>query len=464
MAASVIDAITGTVGALPPETGGFLGVTDGVVDHFRFDSTAINTTCTYEPGIISANEERRFLQREGATFAGFVHSHPGQLGQPSLPDRIYAQLLWSKIRLDELLLPIVIPSRHGHAAQINWHVARPGTAGVADLARVRVVIDQDAVPGQFDRVRGAYDADWLAGCRVVAVGVGGARQALEDLVRIGVGQIVLIDPDVVAPENLATQGVSRRELGRPKVLACADALLHINPAISVVPVQRRVQDVPRRQLEFLLTGAWPRAGHPHRTLIGGWSDSVPANAYAHRTALATHLPYVQAGLHLGGVSGEVILVWPGHNRGRVRCATESRYRHYLGGGGNDAVSSGVPIWATARLNALKLCISAAALHAVEPGETGRISSERRAQTALLERIAARPLALLRLSPQAGEISGLRIHESLLAGCDDPAAFLFDETVWRPLEPRPGCPDCGGTGDLLQTPAFSSLDAIPEIAS
>ena len=42
----------------------------------------------------------------------------------------------------------------------------------------------------------------------------------------------------------------------------------------------------------------------------------------------------------------------------------------------------------------------------------------------------------------------------------PGANFFDETVWRTIEPREGCPDCGGTGDLLSGPAFTDLDAIP----
>ena len=292
------------------------------------------------------------------------------------------------------------------------------------------------------------------------MGVGGARVALEDLVRQGLGQVVLIDPDIVAARNLATQGVYTREVGRPKVLACADSLLQINPAVTVVPIEKRVQDIPRAQLHRLLTAPWPQAGPPARVLVGGWSDSAQANAYAHRAALSARVPYVQACLHRGGASGEVILVFPGRTRGCVRCATAARYDHYLNGGTNDAVSAGVPHWTTSRLNALKNCVTLAALHAVAPNEDVDPSPERLAQTALLERMTARPLALLRLSPDAPRVSGLEVHERVLAGCNDPESFLFDETIWRVIEPRKGCPDCGGTGDLLNGPVFSDLDALP----
>jgi proteasome lid subunit RPN8/RPN11 len=458
---SVLDQITATIGFQAAETGGFLGLTDGQIDHFRFDATALNSGATYEPDIAAANDERRFLAANGSTFAGFVHSHPGSLGRPSFLDRVYAQQLLAKVKCDELVLPIVLPARDGWPARINFFVARPGLGGVADIEAVRVKVVWPSPLDQFGRVRGAYDAEWLRHSRVIAVGAGGARDALENLVRVGLGQVVLIDPDVVEVENLATQGVFSSELGRPKVLACADALRRINPAVTVIPIQKRVQDLPRDQLARLITEPFPHAGAPVRVLIGGWTDSIPADAYAHRAALDLKVPFVQAALHRGGASGEIILVYPGLTQGCVRCGTAKRYEHYLGGGENDATSTGAPYWTTPRLNALKVCVTLAALHAVVPGEKEQhVSEERVAQTALLKPMAERQLAMLRLNPNASQISGVTAHERLLAGCDDPGAFFFDETVWRTIEPREGCPDCGGTGDLLSTPPFTDLDAIP----
>jgi proteasome lid subunit RPN8/RPN11 len=458
--ATILDQIAATIGFQAAETGGFVGLTDGVIDHFRFDATAINSGATYEPDIAAANDDRRFLAANGSTFAGFAHSHPGSLGHPSLLDRVYAQRLWAKVRCDELVLPIVLPARQGRPARINFFVARPGLGGVADVDPVRVEVVRPSPLDQFERVRGAYDPEWLRRCRLVAIGAGGARHALEDLVRVGLGQLVLIDPDTVGPENLSTQGVFTSEIGRPKVLACADALKRINPAVTVIPIQKRVQDIPREQLGRLLTEPWPQAGPPARVLVGGWTDSIPADAYGHRAALAWKVPFVQAALHRGGASGEVILVYPGLTRGCVRCATASRYDHYLSGGANDATSAGAPYWATPRLNALKVCVTLAAFHAVMPGELEHVSEERITQTALLKTMAARQLALLRLNPDASNVSGVTIHERLLAGCSEPESFFFDETVWRTIEPREGCPDCGGTGDLLSGPAFTNLDAIP----
>lgn len=458
--ASVVDQMAATIGSQPAETGGFLGITNGIIDHFRFDATAVNTGATYEPDIAAANDDRRLLAANGSAFAGFAHSHPGSFGGPSIPDRIYAQRLWAKVKCDEVVLPIVVPARERRPMRINFFVARPGLGGVADIHLTLVDVVRPSSLEQFDRVRGAYDPEWLRRCRLIAIGVGGSRQAIEDLVRAGLGQVVLIDPDTVEAQNLATQGVFTWELGRPKVLACADALRRINPAVTVVAIQKRVQDIPREQIGRLLTDPWPEAGRPSRVLVGAWTDSVPADAFAHRAALTWKVPFVQAALHRGGASGEVMLVYPGLTRGCVRCATAKRYEHYLRGGNNDAVSSGVPNWATSRLNALKVCITLAALHAVSADEGRHASPERLVQTALLKAMAARPLALLRLNPEASRISGVAVHERLLVGCPEPEAFLFDETVWRAVEPKEKCPDCGGTGDLMSDPIFADLDAIP----
>jgi hypothetical protein len=441
VSSSVVAAISATVGALPAEAGGFLGFSEGELNRFRFDETSICTGGTYAPDVVSANEQRRWWEREGGVFCGCVHSHPGRMSHPSVEDCRYAQRMLANAKVPELVLPIVTVTRGG-GCEMHWYVARPGRGERAEIVPVEVSFVTHALPGQFDRVEAAYDHEWLRRCRVVAVGCGGAREALENFARIGVGQFVLIDPDRVSAQNLATQAVYRHEVGRAKVLACEDAIRQINPDAAVVAIQRPVQEIAPQQLRMLLTGAWEAVGAPRRVVVGTWSDDPAANAFAHQAGWQAGLPVVSASLHRQAASGEVILAYPGRTRGCVRCATKSRYDHYAAGGANDATSAGAPYWATPRLNALKLCVTAAVLHAVAPGER-RVSAERRLQSALLDRIVERPMALLRLAPDAGERSGLRVHDHVLAGCARPDRLLFDETVWREVDPVPDCPDCGG---------------------
>ena len=70
---------------------------------------------------------------------------------------------------------------------------------------------------------------------------------------------------------------------------------------------------------------------------------------------------------------------------------------------------------------------------------------------------------MRLAALAAEVSGVSIHARVLGTSSEPGAWLFDETIWRQNPPRPGCPDCGGTGDLLGVAGtLDDLDAIPEV--
>lgn len=92
-------------------------------------------------------------------------------------------------------------------------------------------------PGErYDRQRrvrgsGAPADDRLAELRVLLVGVGGTGTPIaEGLTRAGVGTLVLLDPDSVAPSNLARQTLftaSDAALGLPKVDAALAALVPI---------------------------------------------------------------------------------------------------------------------------------------------------------------------------------------------------------------------------------------------
>ena len=446
IAPGVLAQIEATIGSLPPETGGVLGVDrDGVISAFRFDHVAATTMATYAPTISMVNAERRHLEARGGNFCGFVHSHPSRMARVSHYDLSYAQELLQKAKVDEIALPIVVPREHGRPAVIAWYVARPGN-GAAEAVPVEITVVERAQPERHDRVHGACDVDRLAGCRVVAIGCGGARSAIEELVRCGLRELVLIDPDEVEPQNLATQHVFADEIGRPKVEALRESCLRIDPDARIVALQARIEDVPLEQLELLARAPW-LDGASKRTLFGLWTDDFLANGYGHRVALQLGLPAVWASLHLRGASGEVGLVAPGDTATCMRCALARRYAHYLQGGANDATSAAAPLWATSRLNALKVAVTLAALHAAGPDDAA-LSPERSLQDALYRRIVESPLAVLRLSPDARMLTGVGFHDSVFAGAARPEALVFDETVWRRPSPHPGCPDCGGSGDLL----------------
>lgn len=80
----------------------------------------------------------------------------------------------------------------------------------------------------------------LAAHRCTVIGVGSiGRQVALQLAAMGAPRIQLIDPDHVAPENLACQGFRELDLAAAKVHATADACHQLHPGIELeVHVQR----------------------------------------------------------------------------------------------------------------------------------------------------------------------------------------------------------------------------------
>ena len=79
--------------------------------------------------------------------------------------------------------------------------------------------------------------DQLATLRAPRVGIAGAgglgSNAALMLARSGVGNLVLVDDDVVDASNLNRQQYWPRHVGRPKVEALAELLLELNPEMGV---------------------------------------------------------------------------------------------------------------------------------------------------------------------------------------------------------------------------------------
>ena len=75
--------------------------------------------------------------------------------------------------------------------------------------------------------------------RVAVIGCGGlGGYVIEELARLGVGQLVAIDPDVFEEHNLNRQLLSSpRSLGQAKVEMAAARVAEVNPAVTLTPWQ-----------------------------------------------------------------------------------------------------------------------------------------------------------------------------------------------------------------------------------
>lgn len=111
------------------------------------------------------------------------------------------------------------------------------------LAQVEAAaLEQGLLPARYQRNREAMtvsDQLTLFQSSVAVVGCGGlGGYVVEELARLGVGRIVVIDPDVFEEHNLNRQLFSSTaNLGCAKVLAAAARIKEINPAVTLVPIQ-----------------------------------------------------------------------------------------------------------------------------------------------------------------------------------------------------------------------------------
>ncbi len=109
---AVHEQIRETIGCQNADRGGILGVNSGssIVEHFYFDESGGTTNITYTPDHAALND---LLRNKWAplqiAFAGFVHSHPKHIKQPTAGDIVYAHAILDKMpSLSYLYLPIVL--------------------------------------------------------------------------------------------------------------------------------------------------------------------------------------------------------------------------------------------------------------------------------------------------------------------------------------------------------------------
>ena len=104
----VLEEIRSTIGTQEPETGGILGINDGVVCAFYFDKNAEHRIGEYSPNTSDVNLKLAEWAKQGIAFAGIIHSHPNGLSELSEGDREGIFTVLKAIpKVDKLYFPIV---------------------------------------------------------------------------------------------------------------------------------------------------------------------------------------------------------------------------------------------------------------------------------------------------------------------------------------------------------------------
>jgi len=278
----------------------------------------------------------------------------------------------------------------------------------------------------FSRIEAAVDMHLMQNAHIVCVGTGGAYSLLEGLCRSGIGQLTLIDPDVVEESNVVRQGFELADIGRPKVEALAEHLRRVNGRPTISPLQSRVQGIDLILKEAIFKSA---------DLILFLTDSFAAQAFGNRLALHYGKPAIWGGFYDRSRGGEIYFSIPGVTKNCFRCVMRPRYEAYAEHGEPKQSSQCNTMFHSMFLDSLLGMLSMAILHRNTDG---------------LEYSGWLCGAYDR------NVIQFKVHPGFDAGEGNPWQRVFAgspgwcfNSAWQrfspPEEEAASCPDCGGTG-------------------
>lgn len=259
---------------------------------------------------------------DGGWVAIFFHTHPGTRATPSVLDlRVDEQLAPAfRTRLQTPLYASLILAGTPDAAAFTGTVIDDASdpAPIDRLrvtgSRIRVQAAQsdgeEQVPLElFDRQVRAFGAEGqrlLALLHVGVVGAGGTGSAvLEELTRLGIGTITLVDHDDISDSNVTRiHGSTLADVGRAKVNVAADSLSAIGLGTDIREVNGTIAQ-------------WGTARELCQCdLIFGCTDDDAGRAVLSRFAYWYLVPVIDMGVLIASTDGQITGVF-----GRVTTAT-----------------------------------------------------------------------------------------------------------------------------------------------
>ena len=151
----------------------------------------------------------------------------------------------------------------------------------------------------------------LKASRVVMIGAGGLGcPASETLVRAGLGQVNLIDDDIIEASNLQRQTLFLPEdIGKPKALTAAQMLTKINPLISACGTVARLSEDNAYELLDMVSGK--------PNLLLDCTDNFATRDIINRVSVRYQIPLLSASAI--GMEGQLALYEPQLNTGCYHC-------------------------------------------------------------------------------------------------------------------------------------------------
>jgi proteasome lid subunit RPN8/RPN11 len=269
------------------------------------------------------------------------------------------------------------PGGEPRQLQLVWPLDAPEAGRLARALRAALA-DAGGAPGDAvvrDGLRARTAGllgDTLAARTVLVVGCGSVGSYVaEQLVRSGVGALVLVDPEPVEAANLSRTAYEAADVGSPKVEALAARLLRIRPGLAMERHALRVDAFEAGALDGLMRRV---------DLVVAATDDPEAQRILNRFALGRGRPALFPGLYAGARGGEVVMAVPGRTpcylcqtrtRGAERAGPGSREVDYGTGRLRGEVALGADIQHVASA-AVKLALSL--LAGAAPGPSAPLAS------------------------------------------------------------------------------------------
>jgi len=282
-----------------------------------------NTLGIRSEGYVQALSEAETI---GATCV-WVHTHPGQNAwpKPSEHDRVVDQEIKDlfRIRSGSPFYGALIFSPREEYLAFTGHLQREGSEDkkverlwqIGDRFRLTRAFDSSQPPLSpiFDRnVRafGSLVQRTLGDLKIGIVGCGGTGSAVaEQLVRLGVRQLTLIDPDRLSESNITrVYGSTAMDVGEPKVQVLARYLTRISSELRCETIQSMItlEATARR-----LVGC---------DVVFGCTDDNAGRLLLSRLATYLLIPVIDSGVllsssangELTGIDARVTILAPGN--------------------------------------------------------------------------------------------------------------------------------------------------------
>jgi len=150
--------------------------------------------------------------------------------------------------------------------------------------------------------RNPREAETFGRKHVLFLGAGSGGSAMILMAaRAGVGRFTLIDPDMLAPENIGRHMLSLESVGQPKVKALKRAVKAINRQARIATF---VEDFRKLKPGEIFQGSKP-------DLLVGGTDSFGCDSMLNTLSLEFGIPAVYAGCWGEASVGEILYVVPG---------------------------------------------------------------------------------------------------------------------------------------------------------